>query len=450
MKLSLAIAFLSIGAAVAVPALKTLDMGSVAFSAAGMRKTLLDDRIFPSMQNSRASTGIIDGPYRPQRYGPGERLPCIRPSRFRASGAFSSSPLSGMVSTFQNRSDQDTGLIAPQPSLLLARESADDVGSSSDSATSTTCPTALQSSTDGLFEQFQSPSSVYHATPLPQARINRTDTLLSDFESHSGHTPAWRPVQLGELQPRTTTCFRPSNAIAGLVNPHQDPWEVARLKAQHGISVKYRGDPSLPGNHSAAIPDAENCSFWIIDLPPDVTHNQLLRCIRNTGRVHACVINPPDPRNRHYTAAAKIVFFDLWAADKFMSDTFFWGFIVGTHCARVKPNRIKSAPQPQAGDRSRVLIIEGHPSFVNARELTRYFDGKFQYQVDSIIDVYRTEDVGIVEYRFGSYRCQAQTARMAIETEHMGSGSSGLVYDVFFGRDPCDVKIGSFLRFPGF
>ncbi|KAL9947133.1 hypothetical protein D7B24_009305 [Verticillium nonalfalfae] len=257
-------------------------------------------------------------------------------------------------------------------------------------------------------------------------------------------------MQLGELQPRTTICFRPSNAIAGLINPHQDPWEVARLKAQHGISVKYRGDPSLPGNHSAAIPDAENCSFWIIDLPPDVTHNQLLRCIRNTGRVHACVINPPDPRNRHYTAAAKIVFFDLWAAEKFMSDTFFWGFIVGTHCARVKRNRIKSAPQPHAGDRSRVLIIEGHPSFVNARELTRYFDAKFQYQVDSVIDVYRTEDVGIVEYRFGSYRCQAQTARMAIETEHMGSGSSGLVYDVFFGRDPCDVKIGSFLRFPGF
>ncbi|KAM9874734.1 hypothetical protein VD0002_g8421 [Verticillium dahliae] len=40
MKLSLAIAFLSIGAAVAVPALKTLDMGSVAFSAAGMRHLL--------------------------------------------------------------------------------------------------------------------------------------------------------------------------------------------------------------------------------------------------------------------------------------------------------------------------------------------------------------------------------------------------------------------------
>ncbi|KAM0286487.1 hypothetical protein ACHAQH_000913 [Verticillium albo-atrum] len=250
--------------------------------------------------------------------------------------------------------------------------------------------------------------------------------------------------------PYGAATFRPSNAIAGPANPDLNSWELAQLRARHGISAMYRGDPSLPGNHSANIPDAENCSFWIINLPPDVTYRQLLGCIRNTGRIHACVINPPDPRNCHYTAAAKIVFFELRAAEKFLRDTSSWGFIVGTHRGYVKRNRIKSPEQNLPREQTRVLIIEGDPSFVNPRELTRYFDGKFQYQVDRIIDVYRAPDMAIVEYRFGSYRCQAQTARMALETEHMGVGGSGLVYDLFFGRDPCDVMVGSFMRFSGF
>ncbi|KAM0325755.1 hypothetical protein ACHAQA_007055 [Verticillium albo-atrum] len=312
-------------------------------------------------------------------------------------------------------------------------------GGSPGTQTSSTCPTVLREGAKAVLHQYRylrSPD-LLRSSPTPHSS---SFGIFATPDDLLGHRQSSRQPQAADQLPLyQLASFRPSNAIVGSITPPQDPFEVAYIKARHGISAKYRGDPRLPGNHSAKIPDAENCSFWIVNLPPDVTHRELLGCIRNTGRIHACVINPPDPRNNHFTAAAKVVFFDLPAAERFLRSAY-QGLIVGKYRARVNRNRIKSAAQPHATDQTRVLIIQGRPDFVNPQVLTRYFDSKFQYQIDHIIDAFRSPEVAIVEYRFGSYRCQAQTARMAIETEHMrGVGGSGYVYDMWYGRDPCDI-----------
>ncbi|KAK7715626.1 hypothetical protein SLS63_011382 [Diaporthe eres] len=43
-----------------------------------------------------------------------------------------------------------------------------------------------------------------------------------------------------------------------------------------GISHRYQGDSNNPANESADIPEHENCSVWITNLPPDCTYRDLL------------------------------------------------------------------------------------------------------------------------------------------------------------------------------
>ncbi|ROW16702.1 hypothetical protein VPNG_01538 [Cytospora leucostoma] len=212
----------------------------------------------------------------------------------------------------------------------------------------------------------------------------------------------------------------------------REAYERVRL----GFSPAYNGDPHLERNRSANVPNDLNCSLFLVNLPPDLTTTRLIAAVQAmgpTGRIYATHINAPEPERQHYGCAAKVIFFERQAAQAFFSLCEQYGFAVDGCAARVMWNRIKTAEQAHSRVTTRVLLIGGRRDFVNPETLTEYFRTKLQFQVDRIIP--HTDGMdgenAVIEYRFGSFRCQAEAAKMALMREHQ---------DVrcFFHPDPCD------------
>lgn len=246
--------------------------------------------------------------------------------------------------------------------------------------------------------------------------------------------------------------FRPMNAVVGRGEPQPYagsssaqqmalvPWKQVdpREKVAMGFSANYQGNIFLEKNRSADIPDDQNCSIFILGLPPMVTYRQFFAAIRNTGRVYQTRISAPEPDKGHTTSACKVVFFDRPSAERFW-ENHRRGFVIRDYPmfeGRLRWNRVKSAAVEGSPDQSRVLLISGPDQVVNEHFLTQFFQSKLEYQVDEII----TRNPGgifgrsEVEFRFGSFRCQAEAAKMALHREFTDHG-----VHVRYGPDPCDV-----------
>ncbi|KAH6635119.1 hypothetical protein B0J18DRAFT_38604 [Chaetomium sp. MPI-SDFR-AT-0129] len=284
------------------------------------------------------------------------------------------------------------------------------------------------------------------------------------------------------LNSPSSTYYHPMNCRS-VTHQYQYPHHSQQPPTQHdvyslllrGFSPNYRGDPSVARNQSAAIPAEANCSLFLVGLAPDLTTHELLSGIRNVGRVYATHINPPDPTRGHQLSAAKLVFFERRAAEIFYNRfaPAYFSTPRNPHLlARVTWNRIRSAEVDRQDDpdlntttlsattsfltaptqtvttssligtptitpprpRSRVLLIAGPPHIVNAAFLCAYLDTKLSYQIDAILSRGQSEDGKrvLVEFRFGSFRCQAEAARMALMREFR---DCGVVCD--YGTDPC-------------
>ncbi|KAK3905672.1 hypothetical protein C8A05DRAFT_41408 [Staphylotrichum tortipilum] len=197
-----------------------------------------------------------------------------------------------------------------------------------------------------------------------------------------------------------------------------------------GFSPNYRGDPEVARNQSAAIPADANCSLFLVGLAPDLTTHELLAGIRGVGRVYATHINPPVPERGHVFSAAKLVFFERKGAETFYTLHAAAGFATprNPHLrARVTWNRVRSAEVDRGGRRSRVLLISGPADVVDPGRLCAYLDTKMVYQLDEVLQHHHgyasSSETGsdggrvLLEFRFGSFRCQAEAARMALMRE---------------------------------
>ncbi|KAK3331180.1 hypothetical protein B0H66DRAFT_613306 [Apodospora peruviana] len=210
-----------------------------------------------------------------------------------------------------------------------------------------------------------------------------------------------------------------------------------------GLSPNYNGDPRNMRNHSANIPDEENCAFWITDLPSGVTPKDILGSIKQVGRVFALHINEPNrssnPNNRrHLLPAAKLVFFKKLAATIFYERhvKFQRPLYVKHQPAKVVRNRIRVPDQKGLpSNHSRVLFITGPPEFVNIPYLTAFFKDKFTYMIDDIIWHGQHPKINMLEWRFSSYRCQANMAYKALTQDPVLGEKLRVVYD----EDPCDL-----------
>ncbi|KAI1162059.1 hypothetical protein F5B18DRAFT_410713 [Nemania serpens] len=215
----------------------------------------------------------------------------------------------------------------------------------------------------------------------------------------------------------------------------------------NGVSPNYLGDPDLTANRSANIPDELNTAVWITNLPPNLTHKMLLDSVRNCGKVYATVINRPE--QLHTTAASKLVFFDVAGAKNLLRQAREGTFIVGEYVPQVRHNRIKTEARPPSPN-SRVLHIEGPTYLVNEKRLADLFrEDRITWQNEEVLTLLRNERVTRLEWRFGSYRCQAESARRLIDqVKKQGYRTTPDEYPLWqnvtvqFGVDPCAPKPG--------
>ncbi|KAK4448056.1 hypothetical protein QBC34DRAFT_301633 [Podospora aff. communis PSN243] len=214
--------------------------------------------------------------------------------------------------------------------------------------------------------------------------------------------------------------------------------EEQEARRQAGISPAYRGNLSIPRNHSAQIPEDENCSIFITGLPGDCTVHTVLRALHGTGvgRVYFCHINrPQDDSNRpgRTTAAAKLVFFEAASASGFLQRHANEGFAVDGYHIQAVYNRNRVAEAPERKNVTRVLIISGPKEVVHEEVLEKLFRGHFEYQMDGpVITWGETETDRCLEWRFGSYRAQAQAACLFMRQNGIFSRVK-----VIYGQDPC-------------
>ncbi|KAI8956515.1 hypothetical protein F5Y11DRAFT_342796 [Daldinia sp. FL1419] len=224
-------------------------------------------------------------------------------------------------------------------------------------------------------------------------------------------------------------------------------WETQL--AATGISQNYGGNIFLPSNQSADVPEHESTSLWLTNLPPNCDHRMLLGSIRNCGKVYATVINPPDSTSGHggqhlphTTSASKLVFFDRAGVNNLLAKSQAGEFSVGGYVPKLRMNRIRSAPR-DAGPHCRVLHIEGPNLIVNEDFLHAFFTSKFSYEIEDIFTLANNGHSTRQEWRFGSYRCQAESARQSISREKTRSGLTPFFAQcwkdvhVYFGVDPC-------------
>lgn len=205
-----------------------------------------------------------------------------------------------------------------------------------------------------------------------------------------------------------------------------------------GVSPNYRGDYTLARNRPANISSEQNCSVWITGLPPNVTVNMLLAAIRNTGRVWATVITPPTAR--YPTAAAKVTFFTAAAAQTLLAranNAILPGLIVNGRRASVQPDRNRVTEAVAPSDHTRVISIAGPRDIVTVENLTAFFSRSFVYELDMIDPLVLGQAINILEFHFGSYRCQAQWAWRNLRNNQFLQAQN---VRIRFERDPCDWR----------
>ncbi|KAI1506052.1 hypothetical protein F5X99DRAFT_427919 [Biscogniauxia marginata] len=253
----------------------------------------------------------------------------------------------------------------------------------------------------------------------------------SPYVSLPAHPASPAPAPAPAPAASAISPFGPPAAVAAAAAAAHEPrlHDLLRLSLLvAGTSPNYRGNPYLPANQSADIPDSENTALWLTNLPPDCDHRTLLGAVRGCGKVWATVVNPPVHAQNHITAACKLVFFDVAGAQALLRQSREGLFAVGGYVPRVRHNRIRSGARP-LGPQSRVLHIEGPERVVDVRRLAAFFAARFTFELEGVVVLERSGPRARHEWRFGSYRCQAESARVSIakEKERLGAmmGAAG-------------------------
>lgn len=216
-------------------------------------------------------------------------------------------------------------------------------------------------------------------------------------------------------------------------NPTPD--EVARRIAA-GVSPNYRGDYRLARNRSANIPEELNCSVWITGLPPHINTHQLLGAIRDTGRVWATVVQPP--MTASVTSAAKITFFTPDAAQTLLqraNGPGKPGLVIDDQKALVRRDRNRVAEASEPVEHTRVISVAGPTDVVTEENLVEFFRRDFVFELDQVVPLVMGRALNVIEFHFGSYRCQAQWAWRNILNDQQFRERGVRVQ---FERDPCD------------
>ncbi|KFY37665.1 hypothetical protein V494_04677 [Pseudogymnoascus sp. VKM F-4513 (FW-928)] len=244
----------------------------------------------------------------------------------------------------------------------------------------------------------------------------------SEMDNHTvGDEETLHPIavisKMRELQTEGVVPFGPSrflNHPSGL--PSGNP------------NGNYLGTMSAASNQMASLPDHMNTCIWVEGAPADLTYFEMLRSIRDCGKVYSVHINPP--REKHYTAAAKIAFCTRIGAERFFRQAHsLCGIVIRGRRICVRWNRNKYRENFNRAE-SRVLKISGDPKFVNYEVLGEYFARLFYFNLIWVEEV----TPGVMIWEFSSILAQAHSAKQAIEREPAMMHIVRIKYE----RDPCE------------
>ncbi|ROW07255.1 hypothetical protein VMCG_03802 [Cytospora schulzeri] len=261
---------------------------------------------------------------------------------------------------------------------------------------------------------------------------------------YSGYAGTAGPTRAaGDYQQNRKSGFRP---MQNKLDPEaknkpltRAEWEWRRA---HGISPNYRGEATNPNNISADIPDHLNCSLFLTNLPPNCTYRDLLSAVAWTqpGRIYATNITPPDAssdRNlpSHRTSAAKVIFYRPEEAARLLFTCEQGLLRVQGYKVRAKRNRVRT-PASGKPNTSRCVSIVGRRDFVDEMNLRGIFNANFTFDTDQVILLEEGETWCRLEWRFGSYRAQAESAELLLRKDYSDRCTAT------FARDPCERTFG--------
>lgn len=259
----------------------------------------------------------------------------------------------------------------------------------------------------------------------------------------------------------------------------------------------YKGNPELETNQSAPIPSEQSTSLWIERLPPTLTYHELLGAIQDVGRVYASVISGPNAAHPT-SAAKVVFFTrraaDRFLARYGRGGSLGYFPMGEHHRGIVVRNNILTRESERPGFVTRVLLVKGPRDVVTVEALRQLFRSKFVFQEEKVVDhgiriistmtsasqlgsagivstgvnsesVNRAGDgfpystiiscpataansaativnqspssiveERLIEYKFGSFRCQAEWGWKVIRMELAEKG-----VQVRYGWDSCDI-----------
>lgn len=279
------------------------------------------------------------------------------------------------------------------------------------------------------------PEPEWRATARPVSRAaDEARQLQAELPQHARAARPLSATAAEKTQQSQTTGFQPMMAVA---EPEKRRNSLAAMQLHNQdsnkFSSRYHGMHTESNASADYLAPTQNCALWLTNLPADVEYSELLGAISHVGRIWCTYINLPD-NIKHHTAAAKVVFFTPEAAQTLLTDSWIKAIVIRGHRIRASHNRIKYGRNAITGKMSRVLIITGKQEFVNPENLRNWFKERFVFQEDVAIELIKAAGRAVCEFRFGSYRCQAQMGKMALEKDRPEGFEK-----VEFADDPCEV-----------
>lgn len=269
-------------------------------------------------------------------------------------------------------------------------------------------PAYLENTSTNTLTNLDNPSSMSEELPAPYPALPESTSTDSVHGDGSDAQPDSVHDDSGDAQPGGTASAR-------------------------GNLAKYLGDPNIPANMSADIPENQNTSLYISGMGPDTKFSDILAAIRGVGKVYSLYVNPP--MEIHTGCAAKLTFFTRAAAGKFFNNTR-GGFLVRGYSATVRWNRIRVPEQTIHKDGSRIVIIRGPKYIVNVKVISKVIDDNIRYydmEKASLKPLDGMEGFAEMELHFGCFRAQAHSALIVLNRE-----LGGARFRVSYGTDPCE------------
>jgi hypothetical protein len=186
-------------------------------------------------------------------------------------------------------------------------------------------------------------------------------------------------------------------------------------------------------NIDMSLPDYLNTAVWIEKIPTAASHRDILRAVRNCGKIFCLVVAAPDAN--HGTQAAKLVFTTSDAAQRFLlqSNSGRGVSILGGRII-VRPNRVKYRAH-DSSTQTRILRIQGKEEDITFARFETKFRENFEFTLEDwrFLPSYE-KGRRIIELSFTRIDCGSEWAYWIVA----GDQEFKTLYEVIYGPDPCE------------